>query len=379
MTNKLQVIHSAALLTPSSGMLKQMLWEQEAAKQIKLDWKTVMYCPSGKNNTEISSELQKICFFDTTIEHLSSTSKLKKINNWYQLRKKYHYWLSKQKCDLFILRYYVHDYWQYRFITQSNKPVLLLHHSFEIPELILPNNYPAKLRAFLENQLGRKSIKAASGIIGVTDEIIKYELQRIEETVHTKKNFVYPNGYSTSITSVLEDYRHLNEIHLIFIASYFDPWHGLDLLVHNIKKSQLLFKLHLVGNISKEDLLLIGNDNRFIIHGQLNSKQILHLASTCDLGLGSFALNRKNMQEACTLKVREYLSLGLAVYTGHKDVFPEDFPYYKNSSVDISQIINFAIIMKKTTREEIRNSAIPFLSKTNLLSNLYQNLEAEFA
>ena len=85
------------------------------------------------------------------------------------------------------------------------------------------------------------------------------------------------------------------------------------------------------------------------------------------------------MQEACTLKVREYLSLGLAVYTGHKDVFPEDFPYYKNSSVDISQIINFAMIMKKITREEIRNSAIPFLSKTNLLSNLYQNLEAEFA
>ena len=379
MKSKLKIIHSAALLTPSSGMLKQMLWEQEAADELNLDWRTIMYCPSGINNTSISSESQKICCIDKSIHHSSSVSKLQKINNWYQLRKKYHEWLSQQVCDIFILRYYVHDYWQYNFIKNSTKPVLLVHHSFEVPELKLPNNYSAKLRGYLENYFGTKSIKAANGIIGVTDEIIQYELSRIGETIHTKKNFLYPNGYNVSLAPISDDKRHPTEVNLIFIASYFDSWHGLDLLIRNIKHSPLIFKLHLVGNISKDDLYLIGNDTRIIIHGQLNTEQINNLISICDLGLGSFALNRKGMQQAWTLKVREYLSLGLAVYTGHYDIFPDDFKYYINGNIDIKKIIDYAILMKNTTRQEIRNSAISYLSKTDLLSNLYHNLETEFA
>ena len=85
------------------------------------------------------------------------------------------------------------------------------------------------------------------------------------------------------------------------------------------------------------------------------------------------------MQQACTLKVREYLSLGLAVYTGHQDIFPNDFKYYRNGNIDINTIIDYAILMKNVTRQEIKNSAVSYLSKTDLLSNLYHHLETEFA
>ena len=43
------------------------------------------------------------------------------------------------------------------------------------------------------------------------------------------------------------------------------------------------------------------------------------LAETCDIGIGSLALFRNQMQEACTLKVREYWARGLPFVLGYDD------------------------------------------------------------
>lgn len=376
--SKLKVLHSAALLTPSSGMLKQMQWEQEAADQMNIDWQAVMYCPSGINESKISEENKKICHFDKNITHTNPIATLKKIQNWYHLRKNYYLWLSQQTCDIHLLRYYVHDVWQYQFIRNINKPVLLVHHSFEVPELLLPGNFSAKLRGLLESKIGVKSINSATGIIGVTDEIAHHELARLK-TKRNKKYFVYPNGYNFTNQPTLTDNRDSKTVNLLFIASYFDPWHGLDLLIQNIEKSTLPFNLHIVGNLPEDLAIRISNDTRLIAHGLLNSNEINSLVTKCDVGLSSFALFRKDMHQACTLKVREYLSLGLPVYAGHLDVFPSTFPYYKNGDVQIEKIINFAISMKHVNRVNIQQAAVPYINKSLLLSNLYQKLMAEYA
>ncbi|AUZ04142.2 hypothetical protein ADP71_03310 [Vitreoscilla sp. C1] len=375
MNPKLKILHSAALLTPSAGMLKQMNWEQKSANQLKLDWTTAMYCPSGSNQHTISKSDQNICVFDSEINHTPQTTKINKILNWYKLRKNYYNWLKMQSCDIYLLRYYVHDIWQYQFIKNSSKPVLLVHHSFEVPELLLPNNNQAKLRGFLEKQIGKYSLQSSSGIIGVTEEIIQHELNRLNTVErHDKNSFLYPNGYHVNNNQTLYDNRNPQQINLIFIASYFDSWHGLDLLLANIKKSNLDFKLHLVGKLSEHDYKVASTDNRVIMHGLLSKEEISALSYQCDVGLGSFALYRKNMQQACTLKVREYLSLGVPVYTGHQDIFPENFPYYKNSFPEIDKICGFAIEMREEKRTIIQEAALPYLDKSQLLNQLYQNL-----
>jgi len=48
---KLRILHSAALLSPPSGILAQMDWEQEAANAMNIDWQVSMYCPKNTPNT----------------------------------------------------------------------------------------------------------------------------------------------------------------------------------------------------------------------------------------------------------------------------------------------------------------------------------------
>ncbi|MFX8895379.1 glycosyltransferase family 1 protein, partial [Acinetobacter baumannii] len=85
------------------------------------------------------------------------------------------------------------------------------------------------------------------------------------------------------------------------------------------------FILHIVGDVSVEDELLAKKDSRVILHGPLTNIEISQLMSKMWIGLASFGLFRKRMKEACTLKVREYLNYGLPIYSGHKDIFPEEF------------------------------------------------------
>jgi hypothetical protein len=63
-------------------------------------------------------------------------------------------------------------------------------------------------------------------------------------------------------------------------------------------------------------------------HGFLEQKQYRPLLVAADLGVGPLALHRKHMDEACPLKTREYLAMGLPVITAHRDPdFPGPVPF----------------------------------------------------
>ena len=230
-----------------------------------------------------------------------------------------------------------------------------------------------RLLLFIEEYIGKRFIAGSKGIIAMTEEIAQYELKRAGKYL---PYIVVPNGIDVRETLIVEDKRG-NEINIAFIASNFYPWHGLDLIVEEIEKNKLIFILHLIGNVPADITKKIkasGYLNSTIrIHGHLNRTTIVNILSKCDIGINALAINREGMSEACTLKVREYLASGLPVYSRFKDSgLPQDFPFYKIGAIDIKQILKYAMNMKRISREEVRNKAIPYIDKTSLIKNLFE-------
>lgn len=359
----MRFLHAAALLRPPSGIINQMRWEHEAANELGIDWNVKLYCPHGWLDLE--------GFIEKARNVKAGDPSKAKPTDWLRFRYGYYRWLLSQvdNYDAFVLRYYVHDPFQLLFARRCSKPIYFVHHTLEEPELRLPGTWPAKIRARLDELIAVPTLRAANGIIGVTQEIVDYEVARAG--ISNSKTFVYPNGIKFDEDPVADRRGKVPE--LLFVAGGFVPWHGLDLLLDSIEKSDAEFKLHLVGNVHEPNLARAHKDTRIVVHGTLSTTQIRRIAETCWIGLSSFGLHRKNMKEACTLKVREYLMMGLPVYAGHRDVAKEKNQYIFEGDPNIIQILNVA---KKNflDRKVVSDKSLSSICKKELLLDFSNSL-----
>lgn len=357
----LRILHSAALLSPTSGMLAQMEWELDAASTLGIDWHVRMYCP--RNFSGKAAVLQ----YDSEIDATQLNTPLKKFLAWIKFRFNYHVWLLKQQddFDVFLLRYYVHDPFQFLFVKFCRKPIFFVHHTLEIPELAFPGGVIGFIRSRLEKLLGRPTIANAAGTIGVTQEIVDHELTRAG--VLGRSSYVYPNGIVFKAMQ-LPDRRGPNIPELLFVAN-FSPWHGLDVLLDSVSKSDEEFVLHLVGKIP-ESLLVNTNDSRIKVHGPMGRQEIAVLSQKCWIGLSSFALFRKDMKQACPLKVREYLMLGLPVYGDYQDVFPDNSLFFCMGSERVDEILGFARTVRGLSKMDVAEMSRGYINKIDLLDGL---------
>jgi hypothetical protein len=341
-----------------------MRWEHEAANELDIGWSVKLYCPQGWIEPEE--------FIEASPTVKAGDPAKGKPTDWLRFRYGYYQWLMSQEnnYDAFVLRYYVHDPFQLLFARRCSKPVYFVHHTLEVPELRLPGTWLAKMRAKLDGLIAVPTLRAAAGIIGVTQEIVDYEVARAG--ILNAKTFVYPNGIKFNEEPVADRRGQIPE--LLFVASEFAPWHGLDLLLDSIEKSGAEFKLHLVGNVHEPDLSRAKKDSRIVVHGRLPSTEIRRIAETCWIGLSSFGLHRKNMKEACTLKVREYLMMGLPVYAGHRDVIEGENEFVFSGGADIKSILRIALSCNYT-RQAVVETSSKSISKVMLLSRLIENLE----
>ena len=364
----MKFLHSAALLRPPSGIVNQMRWESEVADELGLDWDTKLYCPKGSLKPEEF-------IVESSNVNAGKTDSGKPLD-WLRFRFGYYNWLMSMKdaYDVLLLRYYVHDPFQLKFVRQSTKPVYFVHHTLEESELRLPGTLTAWFRGSMEHYLGPPTLRHSAGIVGVTQEILNYEIQRLGSA--EKPVFVYPNGINFNEQSVQDKCGDVPE--LLFIASRFAGWHGLDLLLKSVENSSAVFKLHIVGKVNDYDLGRCKRDSRLLVHGSLTSEQIRYISESCWCGLSSFGLQRKKMREACTLKVREYLMMGLPVYSGHKDSgLPEDFLFYFIGDPCIEKILSYAHEVRNASREQIRSMSFSHISKKSLLKKLHSDISSQ--
>lgn len=363
------MLHAAFAYKPSPGVVNQMLWESRAAKDASLEWSVFLFC----------AELPKVAEHEGFVE-LSKASSFSrgwgKAVSWFSFRLSFYRRLSElaKDKDLLLLRYSSYDPLQFLFILFSPIPVLLVHHTIEYDEIRGKRRRGARFLAEMERMLGWASVRIASGIVGVTKEIAQYENRRVG---FSKRAFVYPNGIVLDSRELPDERTDVPEF--LFVASYFADWHGLDLVVDALSSSTSEFKVHLVGRLPSELEAALMSDPRYVLHGILTAAEIAKLAGRCWIGLSSFALHRKGLQEACTLKVREYLAVGLPVYAGHRDVFPDSFEFYRAGPADVDEILAFAYSSRGVDRRFVATAAAGYINKESLLVQLYSELDDRFS
>lgn len=153
-------------------------------------------------------------------------------------------------------------------------------------------------------------LKRARGMVCVTNEIAdRYR-------GYGKPIAVIANGADLASFPILPPAGNRG-VRAVFIGSPDAPWHGVDKV------------LDLAGRLVDWRFELIGPTvaaapSNVSCHGYLSRSNYESILASADLAIGTLALHRNEMDEACPLKVREYLALGLPCIVGHRDT---DFPW----------------------------------------------------
>lgn len=353
--NRKKVLHTALFSNLPIGVRNQMQAEYLSVQDTGIPWEIIVW---SKDNADMPFMRQLPKMFQSLL-----------------LRRLYFFtWLIAQKSnfDILLLRYPPIDPFLLLF-SPFLKPIITMHHTKEIEEIAQTRTgLKRNVALAIEKIIGNIFLKQTEAIVAVTAEIYDYEIKRCG----LKPKYIFPNGIDSKLIGLADDNRG-GDPEFIFISSYFANWHGLDLFLDILEADDSPCLLHLVGHISPVDLNRIKTTNslsrRIILHGKLSADEINKLMASCDLGLSSFALFRNDMQEACTLKVREYLAAGLAVFAGHKDSgLPDDFTYYRCSESSLKNIISYAIAVRSVPRQAVRSAALPYIEKKQLLLDCYE-------
>jgi hypothetical protein len=263
--------------------------------------------------------------------------------------------IDLSRYDLVVLRYPLADRTCRQFVQKYN--VISEHHSDEIPELKsnIIGHSPIQLkiasfvRLALEYKYGPAYRSKCKGIISVTDEI------RIREAARSKAqmpSITVPNGIDVEAVRRTGfnrlDGRNLD---LIFVASRFSPWDGLERVILSIKdyKGPWKVRLHVVGDIKPSDTGTPGGNN-IIYHGIKKGDELDQVFSKANIAVSTVGLYLKKLREAASLKTREYMARGIPFLLAYDDVdlggVDEDKRFFlklpnRREAIQIETVIEF--------------------------------------
>lgn len=336
-----------------SGIRKQIKWEQQASEHLDgVEWSSIVVHGGEALET-----------FEKRIPFLFRRMFLRNMYGWLVAKR-----LSRS-YDIVLFRHMPFDPFVFLFAPQIPNRVSV-HHSREWQELPLVRpDFFGHLAGLVERITGRFAVRSAIGVIGVTSEIAHFQ---VETRAPGKPAGLYANGIALDAVDLVDDCRSANAVNIVFMSNTFSAWHGLDRLVDAVREATSIpdnLVFHVIGHLSKlqkRQISALGlRANLFQLYGFLEEDSYRQLLSTADVGLGSLAMDRQSLTEGSTLKVREMLGMGLAVYSGHVDTsLPLDFPFYRKVNfLNIADLERFARSMKKFSRLEIRQCAAPYIEK----------------
>jgi hypothetical protein len=258
-----------------------------------------------------------------------------------------------------------------------------VHHAKEVEELrLIRRDWRGALASALERRSGAFALKRVVAIAGVTNEIAEYEKNRSNSL---SKILLFPNGINADAVAHIEENRRIDVINIAFICGTFSEWHGLDKLIKKIEDCdkdilKRIENIHLIGGLSDDYKNMISRSpilsSIFYIHGFMKESEYRKVLDICDIGLSSFALEREGLTEACTLKVRELLAMGLPIYSGHIDcAIRSDFRYYRyDSEIDIDSMVKFGFDMKIHKRYTVSRSSKKYIDKGVIMNNMVKSI-----
>lgn len=200
--------------------------------------------------------------------------------------------------------------------------------------------------------------------IAVTEEIKKKEFL-------PQNTVVMPNGYLqtcgktgllneelSEVTARIKRNKQQGKKILVFVGNDY-PWNGLDRIANLVDKLDNVYLL-VIGSVQtcQEIYQLVSKEKCYCL-GFVNPEYLPGIYKLSDIGIGTFALDKKGMIEACPLKVREYLWFGLPVIINYEDaltneIWSKDF-MHKVNWLDISKTQTF--IQTNFNKEHISKEA----------------------
>jgi len=176
--------------------------------------------------------------------------------------------------------------------------------------------------AALYNEFNRRRILTrAKGIVCVTNELAESPLIRS----YGKRTVVISNSVD------LNELRPLpaaagERPRAVFLGSRNLFWHGVDKIM-DLAEAMPEMDFDVVG-YGRKDLPSAVPAN-VTAHGPLGRREYEPIVARADVAIGTLALHRNRMEEACPLKVREYLGYGLPVVIAYEDTdFIGEKPWY---------------------------------------------------
>lgn len=182
---------------------------------------------------------------------------------------------------------------------------------------------------FFEKKYGAQVLSLARAGLCISNTVASFEKKKCPDY----NLLVQGNGIDLSNISVLKNHLDTTTLRMLFISGSANQWHGVDRVLEGMisYKGEKPLVLHLVGRVHHSVLLQIkkvGSPHKVLFHGVLNRTEISKIAQECNLGIGSLALHRLGLVEGSTLKVREYMAMGLPFVFGYDDIdVPEEYKY----------------------------------------------------
>jgi hypothetical protein len=310
-------------------------------------------------NTAISTDSEHIKF----IKISSSRNSLRKNISTHFF--KYHQidrYFDLRSYGRIILRYMTPvNKFAVQWIRTYPGKIISEHHTNEVGEFNghLKRIFPLRTSAtilvsrYLEEKYAPSYLKETAGMIALTDEIRRIELQKSGP----KPSAVISNGIDVESIPVAKrspyDGKTLN---LIFAASNFSPWQGLDRVLEGLARygGGARLRLFLVGVVPAHYHRMIEkvlHDNAAVeisLHGERSGRELNDLFDRAHLSFGPLALFKNNMRQACSLKTRDQIARQIPLIYAYDDVDlsgHEDFALKlpaENSPLNFDEIVRFA-------------------------------------
>lgn len=247
---------------------------------------------------------------------------------------------------------------KYKVITELN--------TYDLGEFYLLVKQEKSIKSlirYISYKLLRSSLLSrVSGIVAVTNEIAEHPSNKKFQ----KQTICIPNGIDLDkFQTIKTDQKTNQRVSLFFIGSPNVPWHGVD-IIEKMAKELPEYDFHIVGMEGK-------NSENLFWHGFLQKNQYLQILEKCHICIGTLALYRKQMKEACPLKVREYLAYGYPIIIGYEDTaflnigLPEwVLQVDSEGQIDLQELKAF---IEKQRDRVVQHGEIKFLG-TDLLESL---------
>ncbi len=233
-------------------------------------------------------------------------------------------YVNQKKYDLIFSRIYGFSPFFFFFFKKRKFKFIVEYHTKIVNEYLALGRHDLALTYWTFKKLSDLVI---DGKICVTGEIAKIES-------FNKPIVTITNGFNhKKLDLPAFQYFKGSSLRILMICSKLQPWHGIERFFESVVKwevsdRQLNVKIDIVGEIFKNSFDHIKLPKHILFHGSKNENEIIELAKNANMGVSTLGLFLKNMDEACPLKSREYISMGLPFIYGYKD---QDI----NSTIDL--------------------------------------------